>query len=81
MRCERPQHTGKKAPQAQFAILEKKEPDLHQVNHVVWPEKGGGLRGTAWHKMPVIAGFFGSGVLTALSGHEAAFFRYFKKLA
>jgi hypothetical protein len=35
MRWERPQHTGKKAPQAQFAILEKKEPDLHQVNHAV----------------------------------------------
>jgi hypothetical protein len=31
--------------------------------------------------MQVIAGFFGSGVLTALPGHEAAFFRYFKKLA
>jgi hypothetical protein len=29
--------------------------------------------------MPVIAGFVGSGVLTALSGHEAAFFRYCKK--
>src|SRR4029453_3935171 len=50
-----------------------------QHARVVWPEKGGGLRGTAWHKMPVIAGFFGSGVLTALSEHEAAFFRYFKK--
>jgi hypothetical protein len=29
--------------------------------------------------MPVIAGFFGSGALTALSEHEAAFFRYFKQ--
>ena len=35
MRCERPQNTGKSATQAQFAILEKKAPDLQAVNHHV----------------------------------------------
>jgi insertion element IS1 protein InsB len=35
MRCERPQNTGKSATQAQFAILEKKEPDIQQVNQAV----------------------------------------------
>ena len=35
MGCERPQNTGKRATQAQFAILEKKEPALHQVNQAV----------------------------------------------
>jgi hypothetical protein len=52
-----------------------------QHTSVVWSEKCGGLWGTAWHKMQVIAGFFGSGALAALPGHGAAFFRYFKKLA
>jgi hypothetical protein len=56
-------------------------PEFFQFREIIrtLPEKDGGLRGTAWHKMPVITGFFGSGVLTALSEHEAAFFRYFKK--
>jgi hypothetical protein len=48
---------------------------------MVWSEKCGGFWGRAWHKMQVIAGFFGSGARAALPGHRAAFFRYFKKLA
>ena len=48
---------------------------------VVWSEKCRGLRGTAWHKMQVIAGFFGSGARAALPVHGTAFSTYFKKLA
>jgi hypothetical protein len=48
---------------------------------VGWSEKCRGLRGTAWHKMQVIAGFFGSDALAALPGHGAAFSPYFKQLA
>src|SRR5262249_7414892 len=43
-------------------------------------EKCGGLRRTAWHKMEVIAGFFGSGMRAAQFGLGAAFSHYFKKL-
>ena len=35
MRCERPQNTGKSATQAQFAILEKKDPEVAQGNQAV----------------------------------------------
>src|SRR5215510_14503383 len=35
-------------------------------------EKCRGLRGTAWYKMQVIAGLFGSGALVALPVHGAA---------
>jgi hypothetical protein len=52
-----------------------------QHTRVVWPEKCGGLRGTAWHKMQVITEFFGSGARAALPGHRAAFFSSFKELA
>ena len=52
-----------------------------QHTRAVWPEKCGGLRGTAWHKMQVITEFFGSGARAALPGHRAAFFSSFKELA
>ena len=52
-----------------------------QHTRAVWPEKYGGLRGTAWHKMQVITEFFGSGARAALPGHRAAFFSSFKELA
>jgi len=48
---------------------------------VGWSEKCRGLRGIAKHKMQVIAGFFGSGLLAARPVHGAAFSAYFKKLA
>ena len=46
-----------------------------------WSEKCIELRGPAWPKMEVIAGFFGSGSLAALPVHRAVFSHYFKRLA
>src|SRR5215475_7173347 len=63
--------TGCECSVAQELLLIGPRRSQQRHTRVVWSEQCRGLRGTAWHKRQVSAGFFGSGARAALLVHRA----------